>query len=83
MQRAVHFICANLKANAGMLYCPPYNVAYYAHLGWQPIERRITYHQSTGAGVMDTTTEAHNAMVYPCGAFVFPDGDIDVRGKLW
>lgn len=83
MRHAIEFICADLKASAGMLYCAPETVPFYASLGWQTIERQITHHQSDGARVLDTHLKQNNAMIYPCGDFTFPAGDVDVKGKLW
>jgi GNAT superfamily N-acetyltransferase len=81
MRRAADFACHELNTDAGMLYCAAHNIPFYAGLGWELLERRVTHHQSDGARLLNT--EHDHAMVLPCGGFALPDGDIDVQGRLW
>lgn len=84
MRHAADFICGKLQADAGMLFCTQALIPFYERLGWYDLQRKITYHQSDGARVMDTRGHADGcAMFKPCGDFVFPYGAIDVRGTLW
>ncbi|MEL7234775.1 MAG: GNAT family N-acetyltransferase [Chloroflexota bacterium] len=84
MRAMTDYICTEMQADAGMLYCAPHNVAFYQSLGWQQIERHITYHQYNGTHVLDMGESSDdNVLVMPCGDLVFPDGDIDVKGNLW
>ncbi|MEM6283289.1 MAG: GNAT family N-acetyltransferase [Chloroflexota bacterium] len=84
MRALTDYICTEMNADAGMLYCAPHNVAYYQSLGWHHITRQITYHQYDGTHVIDMRGGTDdNALVLPCGDFVFPTGDIDIRGQLW
>jgi GNAT superfamily N-acetyltransferase len=84
MRHAADFICDELRADAGVLFCVPDLMPFYAKLGWYDLQRKFTYHQSDGVRVMDTRNHADGcAMFKPCRDFVFPYGPIDVGGKLW
>jgi GNAT superfamily N-acetyltransferase len=84
MRHAADFICDELRANAGVLFCTRELLPFYAKLGWYDLQRQITYHQAGGARVMDTRSYADGcAMFKPCRDFVFPYGPIDVGGLLW
>ncbi len=84
MRHAMDFICDELRADAGMLFCARETIPFYEKLGWYDLQRKITYHQSNGAGVMDTRGHADGcAMFKPCRDFSFPYGPIDVGGRLW
>lgn len=84
MRHAMDFICGELRADAGMLFCVEAMLPFYARLGWHDLQRAITYHQADGTRVMDTRGHAGGcAMFKPCHDFVFPYGPVDVGGQLW
>lgn len=81
MQRAIEFICTELQANMGMLYCADSLIPFYQKLGWQlMMQRPFVFHQADG---IRTLPDKHNVMIYLCDNFEIPAGEVDVKGKLW
>jgi GNAT superfamily N-acetyltransferase len=83
MRRTADFICGELDAAAGMLYCLDEMVPFYAALGWQVLNRPITYQQGGETHMFEMQDTGDNAMILPCGDFVFPAGEVNIQGSLW
>jgi hypothetical protein len=78
MQRAVAFMCEELKVDAGMLFCLQRLMPFYARQGWQLLEDEIEFDQPSGPIV-----SPFRVMVLPCGAYVWPPGRVEVGGLPW
>ena len=78
MRRAAEFICAELGAEFGMLFCLPRLVPFYARQGWQLVEEEVEFEQPAGKVV-----SPFRVMVLPCGGRVWPTGKVEVSGFPW
>jgi GNAT superfamily N-acetyltransferase len=83
MRAAVDHLCGHLRCDVGMLFCLDAVAPFYRSLGWQTVPRQVIIHQSSGPRPMPKNNNGDQLMVYPCGGFVLPDGDIDVQGRPW
>lgn len=78
MQQASAFICHELGAEFGMLFCLPRLEPFYARQGWQALEDEIEIEQPAGRVVWP-----FRVMVKPCGERVWPSGRVEVEGLPW
>jgi Acetyltransferase (GNAT) domain len=78
MPRAAEFICRELKADAGMLFCLEGLSHFYARQGWTLLEEETEFDQPAGRIV-----SPYRVMVLPCGGFRWPAGRVEVTGLPW
>ena len=78
MRRAVDFICAELKAEFGMLFCLERLRPFYARQGWRLVEEEAEFDQPSGKVV-----SPFRVMILPCGAREWPAGKVEVGGFPW
>jgi aminoglycoside 2'-N-acetyltransferase I len=79
MQRAFDFMCGELGAEFGMLYCLDRLVPFYARQGWRLVEDEVEFEQPSGKVV-----SSFRVMVRPCGeGREWPAGRIEVGGPPW
>jgi hypothetical protein len=78
MRQAADFICKELGAEFGMLFCLPRLAPFYARQGWQMVEEEIEMEQPDGKVVWP-----YHVMVWPCGERTWPAGRIEVGGLPW
>ncbi len=80
---AYDYLCETLGCDTGMLFCLDALVPFYASMGWQLLDRPLTYQQSDGSHTLRKNNTGDHYMVLPCGDYAFPDGDVDIQGKVW
>jgi hypothetical protein len=78
MQRATEFMCKELNADAGMLFCLQRLAQFYAGQGWRLLEEEIEFDQPSGRLV-----SPFRVMVLPCGSYEWPTGHVEVAGLPW
>ncbi len=78
MLQAAEFICHELGAEFGMLFCLPRLEPFYARQGWQALEDEVEIDQPAGKVVWP-----YRVMVKPCGERVWPAGRVEVGGLPW
>ena len=78
MLQAQEFICHELGAEFGMLFCLPRLEPFYARQGWQALEDEVEIDQPAGKVVWP-----YRVMVKPCGERVWPAGRVEVGGLPW
>jgi predicted GNAT family N-acyltransferase len=78
MRRAAEFICRELGAEFGMLFCLERLVPFYARQGWQLVEEEVEFEQPSGKVV-----SPFRVMVLPCGSRAWPAGRVEVAGFPW
>jgi aminoglycoside 2'-N-acetyltransferase I len=78
MKLAAEFICRDLKADAGMLFCLERLRPFYARQGWTLVEDEAEFDQPSGRIV-----STYRVMVLPCGDFRWPSGRVEVAGLPW
>lgn len=78
MRQAAEFICHELGAEFGMLFCLPRLEAFYARQGWLALEDEVEIEQPAGRVVWP-----YRVMVRPCGERVWPAGRVEVGGLPW
>ena len=78
MRQAAEFICRELGADFGMLFCLPRLEPFYARQGWQALEEEVEIDQPAGKVVWP-----YRVMVLPCGEPVWPAGRVEVGGLPW
>ncbi len=78
MQQVQEFICHELGAEFGMLFCLPRLEPFYARQGWQTIEDEVEFDQPAGKVVWP-----YRVMVRPCGERIWPAGRVEVGGLPW
>jgi hypothetical protein len=78
MRQADEFICRELGADFGMLFCLPRLEPFYARQGWQALEDEVEIEQPDGKVVWP-----YRVMVKPCGERVWPAGRVEVEGLPW
>ena len=78
MRQAAEFICRELGADFGMLFCLPRLEPFYARQGWQTLEDEAEVEQPAGKIVWP-----YRVMVRPCGERVWPAGRVEVGGLPW
>lgn len=78
MRQAAEFICHELGADFGMLFCLPHLEPFYARQGWQALEDEVEIDQPDGKIVWP-----YRVMVKPCGERVWPAGRVEVGGLPW
>jgi aminoglycoside 2'-N-acetyltransferase I len=78
MRQAADFICKELGAEFGMLFCLPRLAPFYARQGWQMTEDEVEIEQPSGKIVWP-----YHVMVWPCGERSWPPGRIEVGGPPW
>lgn len=78
MRQAAEFICRELGADFGMLYCLPRLENFYAQQGWQTLADEVEIEQPAGKVVWP-----YRVMVRPCGERVWPAGRVEVGGLPW
>jgi GNAT superfamily N-acetyltransferase len=78
MRQASDFICRELGAEFGMLFCLPRLAPFYARQGWQMVEGEVEIEQPAGKVIWP-----YHVMVLPCGGRAWPPGRIEVGGMPW
>lgn len=78
MRRAAEFICSDLGAEFGMLFCLPRLAPFYARQGWQMVEEEVEIEQPSGKVIWP-----YHVMVLPCGGRSWPPGKVEVGGLPW
>jgi hypothetical protein len=78
MLQAAEFICRELGAEFGMLFCLPRLEPFYARQGWQALEDEVEIDQPDGKIIWP-----YRVMVRPCGDRVWPAGRVEVGGLPW
>ena len=78
MRQAASFICHELGAEFGMLFCLPRLAPFYARQGWLPVEDEVEIEQPAGKVVWP-----YHVMVLPCGESTWPAGRVEVGGLPW
>ncbi len=78
MRQAASFICHELGAEFGMLFCLPRLAPFYARQGWLPVEDEVEIEQPAGKVVWP-----YHVMVLPCGEGTWPAGRVEVGGLPW
>lgn len=78
MRQATEFICRELGADFGMLFCLPRLEPFYARQGWRALEDEVEIEQPDGNVVWP-----YRVMVKPCGERVWPAGRVEVGGLPW
>ena len=79
MRRAADFICGELEAEAGMLFCLDRLVSFYARQGWRLIDDEVEIEQPDGRVV----SPHFRSMVLPCGGREWPAGRVEIEGLPW
>jgi len=77
MRQATAFICHELGAEFGMLFCLPRLAPFYARQGWQTIEDEVEIEQPAGKILWP-----YHVMIRPCGERAWPPGRIEA-GLPW
>ncbi|HEX8684892.1 MAG TPA: GNAT family N-acetyltransferase, partial [Pyrinomonadaceae bacterium] len=62
LRQAASYICHELGAEFGMLFCLPRLAPFYARQGWQMVEGEVVIEQPAGPVVWP-----YHVMVLPCG----------------
>jgi GNAT superfamily N-acetyltransferase len=78
MRRAAEFMCGELGADAGMLFCLQRLAPFYARQGWRLLEEEAEFDQPSGRVV-----SPYRVMVLPCGGYEWPAGRVEVEGFPW
>ena len=79
MRQAADFICHELGAEFGMLFCLPRLAPFYAGQGWRLVEEEVEIEQPAGPVVWP-----YHIMVLPCGGDrAWPAGRVEVGGLPW
>ena len=78
MRQAAEFICRELGADFGMLFCLPRLEPFYARQGWQTLSDEVEIDQPAGKIVWP-----YHVQVKPCGERVWPAGRVEVGGLPW
>ena len=78
MRQASAFICKELGAEFGMLFCLPRLAPFYARQGWQVVEEEVEIEQPAGKLVWP-----YHVRVLPCGGRACPAGKVEVGGLPW
>ena len=78
MRQADEFICHELGAEFGMLFCLPRLEPFYARQGWRALEDEVEIDQPDGKIIW-----SYRVMVKPCGERVWPAGRVEVGGPPW
>jgi predicted N-acetyltransferase YhbS len=78
MRQAAEFICHELGADFGMLFCLPRLEPFYARQGWRALEDEVEIDQPDGKKVWP-----YRVMVLPCGEREWPAGRVEVGGLPW
>jgi hypothetical protein len=78
MLQADEFICRELGAEFGMLFCLPRLAPFYARQGWRLVEDEVEIEQPAGK-----VTWPYQIMVKPCGEREWPAGRVEVGGLPW
>jgi len=78
MRRASEFICHELGAEFGLLFCLPRLVPFYELQGWRLVEDEVEIAQPEGQLVWP-----YHVMVQPCGDRAWPAGRIEVGDLPW
>jgi hypothetical protein len=78
MLQATEFICHELGAEFGMLFCLPRLAPFYARQGWQMVEDEVEIEQPAGRVLWP-----YHVMVRPCGDRAWPAGKVEVGGLPW
>lgn len=78
MRRAAEFMCAELQAEFGMLFCLPRLAPFYARQGWQLLEEMVEFDQPSGP-----IASPFNVMTLPCHGHEWPAGKIEIGGLPW
>lgn len=77
MMHAADFI-NQWEVSAGMLFCLPHMVAFYAALGWQTVESPVFVEQP--GGVIESPL---HVMVMPCRDYQWQTGAVELKSLPW
>jgi hypothetical protein len=72
------FLCDELRAAFGLLFCVERMVPFYAGLGWQVVEAPVWIEQPTGRVISPMPV-----MVLPCQGQVWPAGAVELNSLPW
>ena len=78
MRQAQEFICHELGADFGMLFCLPRLEPFYARQGWRAVGDEVEIEQPAGPVVWP-----YRVMVRPCGEREWPAGRVEIGGLPW
>lgn len=78
VQHACEFAFKQWKVDAGLLFCLPRMLPFYADLGWKRITQPVQVEQSSGH-----LRAPIPAMVYPAEKLPLLSGPIDLRSQPW
>ena len=78
MRQVASFICHELGADFGMLFCLPRLAPFYARQGWLLVEDEVEIEQPAGPVVWP-----YHVMVLPCAGRAWPAGRVEIGGLPW
>jgi len=78
MHKAEAFMRDKLRAEFGLLLCSEELMTFYERLGWQRVAHPVYFHQPSGRIQWN-----ERAMVLPCTARAWPEGEVDLCGLPW
>ena len=78
LRHALDFVARTWHVDAGLLFCLPRMVPYYARLGWFVVEREVTIDQEFGP-----TPSPVPVMVLPMSDLDWPDDLVRLESLPW
>jgi GNAT superfamily N-acetyltransferase len=78
LRHALDFVARTWHVDAGLLFCLPRLVPYYARLGWHVVEREVTIDQDFGL-----TPSPVPVMVLPMSDLDWPDDVVRLESLPW
>ena len=78
MRRVGDFLCNDLGADFGLLFCDTHLLPFYGRLGWQRVDGPTMIEVPWGRVPFPEET-----MVLPCRGVLWPGGETDLRGLPW
>jgi GNAT superfamily N-acetyltransferase len=78
LRHALDFVTRTWHVDAGLLFCLPRMVPYYARLGWRVVEQPVTIDQEFGP-----TPSPVPVMVLPMSDLGWPDGAVRLESLPW
>lgn len=78
VRHTAEFFAREWRVEAGLLFCLPRMVSYYAALGWQTVQEPVLIEQPAGRMASPLPV-----MVLPCDGRAWPAGTIELRSLPW
>ena len=78
MKHATQFVTAEWQVRAGLLFCLPRLIPYYARLGWRMLDETVNVQQPSG-----TLLTPIPVMVLPIGGPTWPGGTVELDSQPW